>query len=109
MEAVHLLRTYINYPNPHATLHGDPGCAQIRKMRKADQRVVRIDPASFCEEIGKMKTSGFRFAAEPSMNDVWLSIDFDDPTFEEGVATYVLKVLARRYRPLKGVVPKRHC
>ncbi len=56
-----------------------------------------------------MKTSGFRFAAEPSMNDVWLSIDFDDPAFEEGVATYVLKVLARRYRPLKGVVPKRHC
>lgn len=31
-----MIRAYLNYPNPHVTLHGDPGCQEVHKMKKLD-------------------------------------------------------------------------
>ncbi len=41
------MKAYLNYPNPHMTLHSDSTCAEIGKMQKAGQRDVTINRASF--------------------------------------------------------------
>lgn len=104
-----MTKVYLNYPNPHMTLHGDSTCVDIGKMRKTNQRAASITPASFTEVLGHFADKSFRLESKGPANDVWLSIDFGDPEFEEAVAKHVLRILAKRYRPLQGAAFKRHC
>jgi hypothetical protein len=48
-----MLTAYINYPNPHFTLHSNPTCSEVRKMQKSGQRTVRIDRSTISIELSR--------------------------------------------------------
>jgi len=101
------MKAYLNYPNPHMTLHGKTTCAEIGKMQKPRQRDIPVTQASFTGSIGLI--TKLQLAARASLNDVWFTIDFDDPEFDEAVARYIHRLLARRYAPLTGAPITKHC
>ena len=104
-----MTKAYLNYPNPHMTLHGDSACAEICKMHKANQRDMAITRDTFTRALGQLADKGFRLGADASVNDVWLSVDFGDPEFEEAVARYIHRLLGQRYGRLKDAAIDRHC
>ncbi len=104
-----MTKVYLNYPNPHMTIHGDSACLQIGKMDKLDQRTVTITPDSFADAICQLDNKTFQFGSSAPVNDAWLSVDFDDQLFEAAVADYVLRLLGKRYVPLQGVRIRKHC
>lgn len=103
------MKAYLNYPNPRMTLHGNSTCTEIGKMQKVGQRDVPISRASFTQALNQLTGSGFRLGAQAPVNDVWLTINFDDLQFEEAVARYVHRLLAQRYSRLRAAPVKRHC
>ena len=103
------MKAYVNYPNPHVTLHGDLKCLEIGKMQKAQQRAVTINRASFTQAINQLTSKSFQLGAQAQINDVWLSIEFGDGEFEEAVAKYACRLLGERYSPLKVAPIKKHC
>jgi hypothetical protein len=106
---IDLTKAYLDYPVPHMTLHGDSACNEIGKMGKANQRNVAVTRESFADAIGRFTTTEFRLGADASVNDVWLTVDFGDPEFEEAVARYVHRLLCQRYGRLTGTPIERHC
>ena len=104
-----MTKAYLNYPNPHMTFHGDSACAEIAKMGKTNQRDVAVARASFDRTIEQLTSASFRLGADASVNDVWFSVDFNDPDFEEAVARYLYRLLGQRYSSLQGTPINRHC
>ena len=104
-----MLQVYINYPNPHISAHGSISCGDIKKMRKSGQRHVIIDISSIATELQKFSTKQYAFAAAASLNDLWLSVDFQNSPFEMAVVEYIQQLIGEHYRPLAGVAVQRHC
>jgi len=104
-----MLKAYINYPNPHITIHGDAGCADIRKQHKEGQRLVRLDVASLSTELKRFKAKDYRFGSAAGTNDMWLEVDFADHAFERAIVEYVRKLLAEHYTPFGQVGVEQHC
>ena len=104
-----MTKAYVNYPNPHITLHGDPSCGEVGKMRKANQRELAITPATISQALTQVSDAHFRLGADASINDVWLTIDFDDREFEEAIVRHVHRLLRQRYSRLAGATIERHC
>jgi len=103
------MKAYLNYPNPHMTLHSDSTCPEIGKMQKVGQRDVTINRASFAQALSHLTSRGFQLGAQASVNDVWLTINFDDAEFEEAVAMHVRRLLGQRYSPLRNARIQKHC
>ena len=80
-----MLIGYLNYPNYQVTAHFDVSCGDIHKMHKTGQRNIRIDPATFSNEIQRFTQKEYHFSSEPDSNDMWLEIDFGDLEFELAV------------------------
>jgi hypothetical protein len=108
-EGVQMLKAYINYPNPHISVHGDPTCSEIRKQQKSSQREVRIDVNTISNELEKFVAEDFRFGASAALNDMWLAIDFGDPQFELAVVKYIQREVGKHYKPLAGAKLETHC
>ena len=104
-----MTNAYFNYPKPHVTLHTDQFCNEIGKNKKHKQRCIPITPASISSSIQQLNSNSFRFVADSSRNDLWLSVNFSDQEFENAVIEYILRQFASRYTPFQGVTPKRHC
>lgn len=104
-----MLKAYINYPNPHVTIHDDAGCAAIRQQHKEGQRLVRLDISSLSTELKRFKANDYRFGSTAETNDMWLEVDFADPAFERAVVEYVRKLLAEHYTPFGQVGVEQHC
>ena len=102
-----MIKVYLNYPVPHLTIHGDPACSDIGKMRKVNQRELMITAESFADALVTLRE--LPLAANASSNDLWLTVDFGDQQFEEDVVSYVHRLLGRRYRPLRGATVTTHC
>lgn len=103
-----MLSAYINYPNAHVSIHSAADCTTIQQQRKADQRLVRLNPRSLSGELLKFE-SEYRFASEQRLNDMWLELDFGDAEFERALVEHIRKCLARRYTPLSRVNVSAHC
>ncbi len=100
-------RDFRNRPTPHLMLHGNPGCTEISKTRKAIQHDVTIKVGSFGPVLAQASAGGFQLGAEASAKDVWLSVDFADREFEEGVPRHVHRLLSRRYsRPERAGIER---
>ncbi|HEY6968008.1 MAG TPA: hypothetical protein VJA94_02300 [Candidatus Angelobacter sp.] len=104
-----MVKAYLNYPNPHMTLHCGSACAEVGKMHKAQQRTVKIDQASFSQALKQLAGKEFRLGSQASINDVWLTINFGDEEFEEAVARYVCRFLGQRYSRPRGAQIRKHC
>ena len=54
-------------------------------MRKSNQRDLAVNQVSIGQVLGQLSAASFRLGADASINDVWLSVNFDDSDFEEAV------------------------
>ena len=90
-----MLHVYISYPNPHIAVHGSSSCSDIGKTRKGGQRHVRIDIGSIGTELHRFSAKHYSFGASASLNDLWLSVDCGDATFEDAVVAYVQRLIGQ--------------
>ncbi len=104
-----MTHAYINYPNPHITLHGQATCADIGKMHKTGQRRVRITANSISHELQQFARKSYRFGADASNNDMWLEVDFADAAFEQALVAHVQHLIGASYKPLASVPIEEHC
>lgn len=104
-----MLKAYVNYPNPHITAHRDLSCGSIQKMRKPDQRYVRIYIATISAELKRFSNKEYTFAAHSGANDMWIEIDFDDPDFETAVLEHIRRSTGRYYSPFSNIAVDYHC
>ena len=104
-----MLTVYINYPDPHLTIHTNPACATIQKHDKKKQRKVHLTLENLSRELARFKAKEHRFSATSETNDMWLQLDFADPHFERAVTEYVRKLLAEHYSPFSRAITKEHC
>lgn len=104
-----MIHAYLNYPNPHMTLHNDSACPEIGKMAKVSQRSLPVTQATITQVLVDISSNSFRLGATASINDVWFAVDLGDPEFEEAVARYIHRILAHRYTPLRGSPIEQHC
>lgn len=104
-----MLAAYINYPNPHITIHSNAGCATIQQQHKQGQRLIRLNVKTLCEELERFAEKHYRFGAEQGTNDMWLYVEFLDSAFERAVVEYVRKLLTTHYSPFGRITVSEHC
>lgn len=104
-----MLKAYINYPNPHVTVHFDLNCGSIQAQQKYEQLYRYINIATISNELQNFQNKKYVFAANPEHNDMWLEIDFRDREFELAVLNYICNLIGTHYRPLAGIKPGIHC
>jgi ATP-dependent exoDNAse (exonuclease V) beta subunit len=104
-----MLKAYINYPNPHVTVHYDPECGNIQAQHKPKQRYIRINLETISEELKSFHDQKYTFAATQERNDMWLEIEFHNHAFELAVLEYICGMLGQHYKPLQGLKPETHC
>ena len=104
-----MLKAYVNYPNPHVTIHRNSACSSIQQQRKTGQRLVRLDLSTLSSELKNFEQKQYTFGAEAATNDLWLDVDLGDTGFERAVVEYVKKLLAAHYTPFGRVTVDTHC
>ena len=104
-----MIYVYINYPNPHFTIHIDPQCSRIRQSRKKQQRYIEVNRENFEKQFIRLRNKEFRFAATPEYNDMWLKIDLESNEKEMPLVKEVKRVLSRHYRPFIKAPISEHC
>jgi len=104
-----MIKVYVKYPNSHVTLHYNPKCIEVQKMKKSGQRYVRINTSTISAELQRFQNKGYSFAAQPAANDMWIEIDFSDPDFEKAVLEYVLRLLCKHYSLFAKAFVTIHC
>lgn len=104
-----MINVYVNYPNTHITIHEDLSCNSVKQQRKDGQRHIEIKHSTLSDELLKFARKEYQFASEAEFNDMWLAVDLDDPKFEESVVDHILLLLAKHYKPFRGVIPDEHC
>jgi len=100
---------YVNYPNPHFTIHRDPNCALVQAHGKAGQRLVRVGADNLDEVLADFAAWKYRFAAHRQANDLWLDISLETPEQEEHLVHVIQALLGSRYTPLANAPVYRHC
>jgi hypothetical protein len=101
------MEVYINYPNPHISIHANNQCSQVRKRLKEGQRVVVISPRNLGEILCKFARREFRFSSGED-NDMWLDVSLDSPEQEEGLVYIVQALLGRHYSRLRRAPVEHH-
>jgi len=104
-----MIKAYVNYPNPHITAHQDMTCGSIQKMKKDDQRYIRINIFTMTSELSKFSNKGYVFAAHPGANDMWLEIDFENLDFEMAILDYINVLIGKHYSPFTNITIEKHC
>lgn len=104
-----MIKTYINYPNPHVTVHNDPNCKSIQSHDKLDQRYRYINWETIAMELENFRNNEYRFTASSESNDMWLEIDFQDQIYESDVLEFICRLLGEHHSPFKDLKPKIHC
>ena len=103
------MHVYINYPNPHFTIHKNPSCSDIKKNKKSDQRIVKVSPANLNAVLSQFINDTYKFQANPQGNDLWLEINLSTPEQEIGFVHVIQAILGERYTPLSDASIKFHC
>ena len=103
-----MLQVYLNYPNSRISIHNNAACGTIKQMRKPDQREVKIDLGSLTTELAAFK-SEYSFASEASHNDMWVTVEMQDQSFETSIIAYVKKLLGARYKRFRDAGIEEHC
>jgi hypothetical protein len=103
------MQVYINYPNPHFTIHGDSSCQQIRMHKKSGQRVVIVNINTLKDVLGQFIHNAYDFKPEAQLNDLWLDISLASYEQELGFVHTVQALLGQRYKPLGDASINKHC
>jgi len=103
------MQVYINYPNPHFTIHKNGTCQQIRMHQKIGQRIVKVSAATLKQVLQSLINDAYDFKAEPQWNDLWLDISLSTPEQEIGFVHVIQAILGQRYKPLGNAPVSIHC
>ena len=100
---------YVNYPNPHFTIHRDPNCALVQAHGKPGQRLVRVRADNVDEVLADFTAWKYRFASHAQANDLWLDICLETTEQEEHLVYLIRALVGSRYTPLADAPVYRHC
>jgi len=106
---VYMTIVFVNYPNAYMMVHNDVNCNSIQQHSKKGQRYIRIDMGNISAELQRFSHGHYTFAANPSENDMWLEIDFNDSTFEHAISEHIRFLLGNRYSPFANISLSSHC
>jgi hypothetical protein len=104
-----MIKAYINYPNPHVTIHSNLNCGNIQAQSKPNQRYIKINTSTISRELQNFHDKKYTFAANPAGNDMWLEIDFQDLNAEQNALRDICQIVGYYYKPLRGITPIKHC
>ena len=104
-----MITIYINYPNPHFTLHSNQNCSFLSRPRKASFRLIQINIDNLKDVLADFATDKHRFSATSLNNDMWIQVDLESEEQETGVANALRMLLGQHYKPLSGAQIKKHC
>lgn len=102
------MKAYINYPNPHITLHWNDSCSHIQKHGKHGQRVVTLNRDTIESSLTQFINKEFTFAPNPDENDMWLDISLGSPRHDEAIVYVIQSLLGKRYQPLASASIEAH-
>jgi hypothetical protein len=103
------MQVYINYPNPHFTIHKNTSCQQIHIHQKSGQRIVKVNAATLKNVLSQFANDAYDFKSEPQFNDLWLDISLSTSEQEIGFVHVIQAVLGQRYKPLGSAPVSEHC
>jgi hypothetical protein len=103
------MKVYINYPNPHFTIHKNVSCRQIQSHQKFRQRLVNVNAATLKTVLNAFIKDAYDFKAEAQWNDLWLDISLSTPEQEIGFVHVIQAILGQRYKPLRRAPINLHC
>ena len=103
------MQVYINYPNPHFTVHKNASCQQIQMHRKSGQRIVKVSAATLKNVLTLFINNAYDFKAEARWNDLWLDISLSTPEQEIAFVHVIQAILGQRYKPLSNAPISIHC
>lgn len=103
------MQVYINYPNPHFTIHKNSSCQQIHMHQKSGQRIVKVNSATLKSVISQFVNDAFDFKSEAQLNDLWLDISLSTHEQEIGFVHIIQAILGQRYKPLGSAPISEHC
>jgi hypothetical protein len=95
------MKVYINYPNPHFTIHKNTSCSQIKKNQKTNQREIIINSQNLPIVLRNIIMNCPKFSAEATYNDLWLDITLDTREQEFGLVYIIQLLFGLRYTPLR--------
>lgn len=100
---------YINYPDPHFSVHRDHSCRMIQMHCKPNQRIRTVSISTLGDVLSEFINEDIPFAAQSGLNDVWIKIELDTPEQEMGLVHVLQAILGKRYGPLSNAPIKTHC
>ena len=103
------MQVYINYPNPHITIHKDLSCKQIQMHKKSGQRIVKVSPGTLKNVLSQFINDAYDFKSESQWNDLWLDISLSRSEQEIGIIHVIQAILGERYKPLDSAPINEHC
>ena len=103
------MQVYINYPNPHITIHNDSSCQQIHVHKKSGQRIVKVNLSTLKSVLSQFANDAYDFKSEAQLNDLWLDISLSTHEQEIGFVHIVQALLGQRYKPLGSAPISEHC
>lgn len=103
------MQVYINYPNPHITIHQDVNCGQIQMHNIQNQRQFRVRMSNLRSTLKDFQNNKHLFKAEQFYNDMWLDISLDTIDQEIGLIHVLQAILGQKYSPLADAPVNRHC
>ena len=103
------MQIYINYPNPHFTVHMNGSCKQIHMHKKGGQRIVNVRAATLKRVLRAFIKDAYDFRAQALWNDLWLDISLSTPEQEIGLVHVIQAILGQRYKPLSDAPVSIHC
>lgn len=103
------MQVYINYPNPHITIHKNVSCRQIQMHQKDEQRHISVRKENLKSVLSKFINEDYEFKAEKQFNDLWLDISLDTYEQEIGFVHTLQAIIGQRYKPLSNAPISIHC
>jgi len=88
---------YVNYPNPHFTVHNNPQCNQIQKHQKQNQRIITIDTTNILQQLQKFISNQYKFSSTASENDMWIKINLSSPQQNLAMVFILQAILGNHY------------
>jgi hypothetical protein len=104
-----MIKAYLNSTDARVTIHNNPNCVIARITVNQDQRTVLLNTDSLSRELRRFRNNEYRLLAEAGMNDIWLILDFQDPEFENALASYLKRIVAQRYKTAGSWELQVHC
>lgn len=104
-----MIWVYVNYPNPHFTIHRDAGCGMIQMHQSEKQRHRIVHQQNLGAFLADFIERRIPFAAQSGLNDLWMQIELNTPEQELGLVQVVQALIGQRYRPLATAPIDLHC